>query len=97
LAPGQRRRHKTVALFAHELSAIFGLSFGHGICRMSDTEHQIAETEDQLRGDFSHLGKLRSSIRNAVETVRRGQRAYADSVELIARIERHFGRGNTGW
>lgn len=64
---------------------------------MTDTEHQVAETEDQLRGDLAHLGKLRSSIRDAVETVRRGQRAYADSVELIARLERDFGPGDTGW
>ena len=79
-----------------KLSVMFGLSFRHGICRMRTTEHLIAEAEDQLRGDFAHLGKLRSSIRRALETVRRGQRAYSDSLALIARLERDFGRGNTG-
>src|SRR5262245_33199594 len=59
----------------------------HGVSRMRATEHHVADSDEQLRGDFAHLGKLRSSIRRAVETVQRGQRAYADSLELIARLE----------
>ena len=61
---------------------------------MRRTEHQIAEADQQLRGDFAHLGKLRSSIRRAIETVRRGERACSDSLDLIARLERDLGRGS---
>jgi hypothetical protein len=54
------------------------------------TERPLEQTDEQLQGDFAHLGKMRSSIRRVLETVRRGQRGYEGSLRLSARLERDF-------
>lgn len=54
---------------------------------MRSYERQIAAAQDQLAGDVAHLNGLRLKLRKTAEVIGRGQRAYEESVELLARVK----------
>ena len=59
----------------------------------SKFEDPIAITRAQVRSDFVHLASLQGKLRLSAATIIRGQRAYAESLALLARLAVQFGRG----